>query len=682
MAAMLSLTRGGQQLSWPFPDVVQEATMFTVRYGGKAGPRLRLVESARHVVVRTVSRAPVQLTPLSRAGREVLSEFRPVARFRRAGVEVFETAEPRRGRRLRDAARTTLKRERTLEFAGRVLVDRVSEEPVVYTENFFVKFYDDESVATCRRTLAKYRLTIKRALPYARNAYFVGAPENTGLKVFAIGERVLNEPSVEFCHPELVREVRRRAAFPGQWHLKRMTVAGTVVDAHASVEAAWALSEGAGVTIAVIDDGVDLDHEEFASPGKIVAPRDVTFGTDDPRPGTGDNHGTACAGVAAANGRLGAAGVAPAARLMPIRSVSDLGSQQEADAFQWAADHGADVVSCSWGPRDGRWWDASDPWHAKKVPLPDSTRLAIDYAVAQGRSGRGCVITWAAGNGNEPVDNDGYASYGKVIAVAACNDSGRKSAYSDFGEAVWCAFPSNDGVPAKTPGIFTTDRMGSAGYNEGQASLGDPEGDYTNDFGGTSSACPGVAGVAALILARNPNLRWDEVKDIIKRSCDRIDTANGQYDTDGHSPWYGYGRVNARTAVELAVPAQPGAVAIRSTVKDVRIRDFGTARLSVAVADTEPLTSLKVRVEIEHTYIGDLVVTLTPPGATGVPRITLHNREGGGMNNLKKTYDAVSTPGLQALVGKSPKGTWRLAVSDRERADQGLLKSITLELGL
>jgi subtilisin family serine protease len=656
--------------------------MFTVRYGGKAGPRLRLVESDRHVVVRTVTRSPVQLTPLSRAGREALSGFTPVARFRRAGVEVFETAAPRRARRLRDAARTALKREKTVQFAGRVLVDRTSEEPVVYTENFFVKFYDDESPAACRRVLAKYRLTVKRQLPYARNAYFVGAPENTGLKVFATGERLLNEPAVEFAHPELVREVRRRGVFPGQWHLKKMTVNGTVVDAHASVEAAWALTQGAGVTIAVVDDGVDIDHEEFASPGKIVAPRDVTFGTDDPRPGTGDNHGTACAGVATANGRLGASGVAPAARLMPIRSVSDLGSQQEADAFQWAADHGADVISCSWGPRDGRWWDPDDPWHAKKVPLPDSTRLAIDYAITQGRSGRGCVITWAAGNGNEPVDNDGYASYPKVIAVAACNDSGKKSAYSDFGQAVWCAFPSNDGVPAKTPGIFTTDRMGATGYNEGQAALGDPEGDYTNDFGGTSSACPGVAGVAALVLARNPNLRWDEVKDILKRSCERIDTANGHYDANGHSAWYGYGRVNARTAVELALPEQPGAVAIRSTVKDVPIRDLGTAQLTVPVADTTALSSIKVRVELEHTYIGDLVVALTPPRATGVKKIVLHNREGGGAHNLKKTYDAVSAPALAALVGTSPKGTWRLAVRDMERADEGVLKSVTLELGL
>lgn len=214
-----------------------------------------------------------------------------------------------------------------------------------------------------------------------------------------------------------------------------------------------------------------------------MAPRDVTRETDNPRPGSRDNHGTACSGVACANGHHGASGVAPKAQLIPIRYASPLGSQAEADAFVWAASHGADVISCSWGPEDGDWSDPSDPAHHQVVPLPDSTRLAIDWAVANGRNGKGCVITFAAGNGNESVDNDGYASYEKVIAVAACHAKGKKSAYSDFGNAVWCAFPSNDTL-LPIPGIWTTDRSGVAGYNPGQISRGDAVGNYVNDFGG------------------------------------------------------------------------------------------------------------------------------------------------------------------------------------------------------
>ena len=210
---------------------------------------------------------------------------------------------------------------------------------------------------------------------------------------------------------------------------------------------------------------------------------------------------------------------------MPIRLASGLGSQREAEAFKWAADNGADVISCSWGPQDGRWWDQTDPRHAQVVPLPASARLAIDHVTANGRGGKGCVVLFAAGNGNESVDNDGYASYAKVIAVAACNDRGRRSVYSDFGNAVWCAFPSSDFGHAPfnqpdplTPGIWTTDRHGGAGYNVGQAADGDAAGDYTNSFGGTSSACPGAAGVAALVLSVNPALTSQGVRDVAQAS--------------------------------------------------------------------------------------------------------------------------------------------------------------------
>jgi subtilisin family serine protease len=170
------------------------------------------------------------------------------------------------------------------------------------------------------------------------------------------------------------QERRRKQVFPQQWHLKATTVNNVAVNAHVNVEAAHAITRGAGVTIAVIDDGVDIDHPEFGGGGKIVAPRDATLRTSDPRPqGNGDNHGTACAGVACANGVEGASGVAPLAKLMPIRLASGLGSIREAEAFRWVADNGADVISCSWGPADGEWWNPNDPQHTRFVPLPASS---------------------------------------------------------------------------------------------------------------------------------------------------------------------------------------------------------------------------------------------------------------------------------------------------------------------
>ena len=662
--------------------------MYTFRYGGKTGRRFSLTTSDEHVVVRTCSRSALsaprafEVAPLSSKAREILGQFELQTRFREAGVEVLRAKVARGRKSLRDKARTILKKEPEIQFAGRVLVSSQSKRPVVYTENFFVKFDGDQSASACRKILKSYGLSVKRQLEYARNAFFAEAPEGTGLKVFGIAEKLLKEKSVEFCHPELIRESRQRAAFAQQWHLKKTTVGGNSVDAHANVEAAWSLSDGTGATIAVIDDGVDMNHQEFQSSGKIISPRDVTRKTDNPRPGNGDNHGTACAGVACADGNFGASGVAPKARLIPIRLASNLGSQAEADAFVWAAQHGADVISCSWGPADGDFTDPSDPIHNQNVPLPDSTRLAMNFATDQGRNGKGCVICFAAGNGNESVDNDGYASYERVIAVAASNDKSKKAPYSDFGGAVWCAFPSSNVFPSLTPGIWTTDRSGPLGYNPGDTGQGDAAGDFTNDFGGTSSACPGVAGVAALILARNPNLRWDQVKDLIKQSCDRIDTTNGNYDANGHSPFYGFGRVNARKAVELAMPVQVDPIAIRTAMQDVPIKDFTTSKLDLPVADTSALKSIKVSVDIEHTFIGDLIVQIKPPTTTGVNTITLHNREGGATDNIKKTYDEVNAPGLVALKGKSPQGTWTLVVQDKARQDSGKIRSFTLEMTL
>ncbi len=186
----------------------------------------------------------------------------------------------------------------------------------------------------------------------------------------------------------------------------------------------------------------------------------------------------------------------------------------------WAADHGADIINCSFGI-DGR------PW-----VLPDVVRAAIDKAVDRGRNGRGCVIFWAAGNGSELVSSDEWASYEKVITVAASTDQDVRASYSDFGPEVDVCAPSSGGKNS-----ITTTSVGG----------------YTDLFGGTSAAAPLTAGVAALLLSVNPNLTWSEIRDILCQSADRIDQENGKYDSNGHSDWYGHGRVNAHKALQAII---------------------------------------------------------------------------------------------------------------------------------
>jgi len=660
-------------------------------FGRKDEPATTFEESPDLIVVRTRSRRSItrSAAPVPSPATAQVSDGKLVVSYPEAGVEVFRVPVGP-GKRSVTERKIALRAEPDVRFAGGVLVDPDSKEPVLYTENLFIKFTDSTDPDDCLAVLREAGLTVKEQVRYATNAYFVEAQEGTGQEVFEIAERLLKRADVEYCHPETIRPRVRKGIFAQQWHLKKTTVAGVVVNAHANVDAAHLVTKGAGVTIAIIDDGIDIDHPEFTGANKIVAPRDATENSDDPRPKDDDprypdNHGTACAGVACAAGARGASGVAPEARLMPIRLSSGLGSQNEANAFVWAADHGADVISCSWGPPDGDWWDVTDPVHNKKVPLPANTKLAMDYVFANGRGGKGCVVLFAAGNGRERVENDGYASYGPIIAVAACNDRGLQSVYSDFGAAIWCAFPSSDSGYAQfnhpaplTAGIWTTDRVGSDGYNSGQISNGDADGLFTNDFGGTSSACPGAAGVAALVLSVNPALKHNEVKALFKSACDRIDSSGGNYDANGHSLKYGYGRLNALTAVTLAKP-QPQAGTTVSRRFDSDIPDLQTVSFSLSVPDNTPVQSLSVEVDLKHTYIGDLILTLIPPAGAG-QRIVLHNRAGGSRNDLKKTYDAAAVGALAAFAGRNCQGTWTLEIRDAAAQDTGTLVSFGLVL--
>jgi subtilisin family serine protease len=670
-----------------FPSL-EFTIMPEVKFGRKDEPASQFRKSEDLIAVRTRSTRSATVVPVPTAMSAELAGGQLVVSFPDAGVEIYQIPTGV-GQRSMGERKLALRQMPDIRFAGGVFVDEQSGEPVLYTENLFIKFTDTTEPELCRTIIREAGLTIKEELTYAPNAFFVAATEGTGEQIFDLALELLNRAEVEYCHPEIVRKRSLRAIATQQWHLKTTMINGVTVSASANVEAAHQITRGQGVTIAVIDDGVDIDHLEFGSTGKLVAPRDATQNSNDPRPkdnGFPDDHGTACAGVACADG-TGASGVAPQAKLMPIRLASGLGSQQEANAFRWAADNGADVISCSWGPTDGRWFDPNDPLHHRPVPLPASTKLAIDYATNQGRGGKGCVVLFAAGNGNESVDNDGYASYERVIAVAACNDRGKRSVYSDYGKAIWCAFPSGDAegntvVPNPAPlttGIWTTDRMGARGYNRGSLGDGDTSGNYTNSFSGTSSACPGAAGVAALVLSMNPNLRWQEVKDLFKRACDKIDATGGQYDANGWSKLYGYGRLNAQTAVTLAKPQPQNSVLVVRNFNQP-LPDLKTVTVQLEVAEATPVQRLAVAVEILHSYIGDLVITLVPPADLGVGKISLHNRMGGASRNLKKTFDPVTTLALASFQGKSVQGTWTLEVQDMAIRDEGQLVKFGVEL--
>jgi subtilisin family serine protease len=336
--------------------------------------------------------------------------------------------------------------------------------------------------------------------------------------------------------------------FRRQWHLLNTGQGEGKPRADCNAIEAWDYTWGdPRVTIALIDDGFDLEHADFQGRGKVRFPYDATQHDTNPSPSDfRENHGTACAGVAiSARGKGIAVGVAPDCSFMPIRHAGRLGDYDEALAFYHIFQHKADVISCSWGPPDA--------YQDEFWPMPRITQFVINICVKHGRRHKGIPIFFAAGNGNEPLALDGYANYKNVIAVAACTNQDQKAWYSDYGENVWVTAPSSGG----TLGIFTTDRTGPDGYSW--------DSDYTVDFGGTSAAAPLVAGIAALMLSVNPDLTVAQIKEILKETAVKINQAepktyqdywgndySDEYEQSGHSLVYGWGRVDAGAAVAEA----------------------------------------------------------------------------------------------------------------------------------
>lgn len=501
-------------------------------YPGPGGASVDLVEDpSRFTLAFGTERAPLSLE-----AQTLLREHSaPVGQIAHYGIRIYEGS----SRAARAAALDILNRERAVELAAPVLRRHTADGDDVYVTRYvLVQFWPEVARATIDAVNRDLGAEIVQELSYAENGFKVLAPaEAGGMGAFVLAQSYRNTGLTRFAHPDLVSQRHRRTgALDGtavaslrdadylaqQWHL-----------ALARVKEAWALTSGsAAVTIAILDDGIDIDHPEFT--GRIVRQWDFTAASADGNPKTDDDkHGTACAGVATAGG-VRASGVAPGCSLMAVRFPAVLGDSDEAEMFRWAADNGADVISCSWGPADGT---------GQTDPLPGATQAAIQYCLTNGRSGKGIAICWAAGNGNESVDLDGYASNPHVMAIAACNDRSARSWYSDMGAAIHVCAPSSGDRSAGEKAITTTDRQGAAGYNDGAEGL---DANYTNSFGGTSSAAPLVAGVVGLMLSAKPDLTVRQVRDTLASTARRIGTG---YDSSGHSPDYGYGLVDAYEAV-------------------------------------------------------------------------------------------------------------------------------------
>ncbi|WP_411075094.1 type VII secretion-associated serine protease mycosin [Streptomyces sp. cmx-4-7] len=302
---------------------------------------------------------------------------------------------------------------------------------------------------------------------------------------------------------------------------------------------AWRTTKGEGVTVAVLDTGVDAEHPDLE--GSVLPGHDlIGFGAS-----RGDStwarHGTAMAGIIAGHGhgpdgRDGVLGVAPEAEILPVRVILESRDKARdkarksrgtalARGIRWAADHGADVINLSLG-------DDSESAH------PDAGEdAAVQYALS-----KGVAVVASAGNGGEKGDHISYpAAYPGVIAVTAVDRYGTRASFST---RRWYATVSAPGVDIV---------------------IADPDHRYYEGWG-TSAAAAFVSGAVALVRAAHPDLAPAQVKTLL------IDTARSR-PKGGRSDDKGYGTVDPAAAIEAGARLKGGDP--KDTAAGYRGRHFG-----------------------------------------------------------------------------------------------------------
>ncbi len=428
-----------------------------------------------------------------------------------------------------------LLREPRISWAGFGLESEETEQAVFCPRTIVVRIREAEATRP-EDLLAALRIPGRWwPLDWAERAFAWIPAVGDDAAVFELATRISASSSVETAYPIVCHPNRAHRGFESQWHLGRRVVNGASLDSGANVESAWESSRGAGAVVSLIDpEEIDEGHGEFV--GRVVHAQDVTRyprrGRSSTRGRSPDaDHGTFCAGFAAAAGRHGASGVAPEALLLPIRNATALGGLAEGFALWWAVTHGADVIACPWGP-------PSLP-RGKRYALPPHVRWSLEHATSRGRAGLGTVVLFSAGNGTDTMDGNEYASSEHVVSVGACGADGQRVSSSEVGRRLGCLFPSGS-VAQRVWSTTPWSESGAAGFGW--------------SLGGTSAAVAGAAGVVALMLSVRPDLTWRQVIGVLERTCDKIPhrPGEGPYDAQGRSDQNGHGRVNAKRAVETA----------------------------------------------------------------------------------------------------------------------------------
>lgn len=443
------------------------------------------------------------------------------------------------------------------------------------TNRFIVKTQENaEGIALLNRLVNETGCTIINATRYDPYTFILSAPKATNSSAMDMANRFHETGYFKYAEPcflLMLKPHTNDTYYFAQWSLENTGQYNGTVNADMDVPPAWAVTQrkGEGIVVAVIDEGVDLNHPDLSA--NLVRGYDaVQLGPGYPNPplNVGNNgecarddaHGTACAGIisAVADNNIGISGVAPLSKVMPIRiAYTDPSTgfwvtdwSWMADGINWAHCHGADILSNSWGGGSGT------------STLDNQINAAFYY----GRGGLGSPVFFSTGNyyslNDAPFSVNYPATLPNVIAVGAMSNCHQRKGFSSCdGENTWGG-RFGAGLDLVAPGvkIATTDISGPAGYSA-TGTVPTYNADYCSQYNGTSAACPNAAGVMALVLSNKSCLTGKDAKVILESSAQKV--GNYTYSITAGNPngtWnsdMGYGKVNALTAVNLALTYNP-----------------------------------------------------------------------------------------------------------------------------